>query len=206
MRVITGSAKGRRLKTLPGLDVRPTIEGVKEAIFSIVQFEVEDAVVLDLFAGSGQLGIEALSRGAKKVVFVDNSAESIKIVKDNLKHTGLEANAVVCNMANNAFLRSTREKFDIAILDPPYNHKLIHKSMPQLVEKMSESGIIICEHEKETSLPERFGDFAISKIYRHGRVTLTAYRKSEKPLEEESETTADEISEETTMNTDNEEN
>lgn len=177
MRVITGSAKGRRLKTLPGLEVRPTIEGVKEAIFSIVQFEVEDAVVLDMFAGSGQLGIEALSRGAKKVCFVDNSAESIKIIRDNLKHTQLEANAVVSNMANNAFLRSTKEKFDIAILDPPYNHKLIQKTMPQLVEKMSECGIIICEHERETDLPERFGDFAISKIYRHGRATLTAYRR-----------------------------
>ena len=177
MRVITGSAKGRRLKTLPGLEVRPTIEGVKEAIFSIVQFEVEDAVVLDMFAGSGQLGIEALSRGAKKVCFVDNSAESIRIIRDNLKHTGLEANAVVSNMANNAFLRSTKEKFDIAILDPPYNHKLIQKTMPQLVEKMSEYGIIICEHEREADLPERFGDFAISKIYRHGRATLTAYRR-----------------------------
>lgn len=177
MRVITGSAKGRRLKTLPGLEVRPTIEGVKEAIFSIVQFEVEDAVVLDMFAGSGQLGIEALSRGAKKVCFVDNSAESVKIIRDNLKHTQLEANAVVSNMANNAFLRSTKEKFDIAILDPPYNHKLIQKTMPQLVEKMSECGIIICEHERETDLPVRFGDFAISKIYRHGRATLTAYRR-----------------------------
>lgn len=177
VRVITGSAKGRRLKTLPGLDVRPTIEGVKEAIFSIVQFEVEDAVVLDMFAGSGQLGIEALSRGAKKVYFVDNSADSIKIIRDNLKHTGLEANASVSNMANNAFLRSTKEKFDIAILDPPYNHKLIQKTMPQLVEKMSDCGIIICEHERETDLPERFGDFAVSKIYRHGRATLTAYRR-----------------------------
>lgn len=177
VRVITGSAKGRRLKTLPGLDVRPTIEGVKEAIFSIVQFEVEDSVVLDMFAGSGQLGIEALSRGAKKVYFVDNSADSIKIIRDNLKHTGLEANASVSNMANNAFLRSTKEKFDIAILDPPYNHKLIQKTMPQLVEKMSDCGIIICEHERETDLPERFGDFAVSKIYRHGRATLTAYRR-----------------------------
>lgn len=201
MRVITGTAKGRRLRTLPGLDVRPTIEGVKEAIFSIVQFEVEGAVVLDLFSGSGQLGIEALSRGAKKVVFVDNAAESVKIIKENLKHTKLEANAVVCNMANNAFLRSTKEKFDIAILDPPYNHRLIHKSMPQLVEKMSESGIIICEHEKETSLPERFGDFAISKIYRHGRVTLTAYRKSE----ENEEYITEAESENTPPETDNEE-
>lgn len=177
MRVITGSAKGRRLKTLAGMDVRPTTDGVKEAIFSIVQFEVEGAVVLDLFAGSGQLGIEALSRGASKVVFVDNSLESIKVVKDNLKHTGLEENAVVINTANNAFLRSTRDKFDIAILDPPYNHNLIQKSMPQLIEKMAETGIIICEHEKETKLPESFGDFTVSKVYRHGRATLTAYRK-----------------------------
>lgn len=200
MRVITGTAKGRRLKTLPGLDVRPTIEGVKEAIFSIVQFEIEDAVVLDLFSGSGQLGIEAISRGAKKAVFVDSSAESIKIIKDNLRHTGLEANAVVCNMANNAFLRSTKEKFDIAILDPPYNRKLIQKSMPQLVEKMTESGIIICEHEKETILPQRFGDFAVSKIYRHGRVSLTAYRKSEKDEEDTAE------AEITQPDTDSEEN
>lgn len=191
MRVITGSAKGRRLKTLPGLDVRPTIEGVKEAIFSIVQFDVEGAVVLDMFAGSGQLGIEALSRGAKKVFFVDNSPESIKIIRDNLKHTGLEAGAVVASMANNAFLRSTKETFDIAILDPPYNHKLIQKTMPQLVEKMSEYGIIICEHERETTLPERFGDFAVSKIYRHGRATLTAYRRSvSEAAEEDAETEA----------------
>ncbi len=193
MRVITGSAKGRRLKTLPGLDVRPTIEGVKEAIFSIVQFEVEGATVLDMFAGSGQLGIEALSRGAKKVYFVDNSAESVKVIRDNLKHTRLEENAVVSNTANSAFLRSARETFDIAILDPPYNHKLIHKTMPMLVEKMAENGIIICEHERETTLPERFGEFAVSKIYRHGRATLTAYRRSagesgeEKEKEEENE-------------------
>lgn len=188
MRVITGSAKGRRLKTLPGLEVRPTIEGVKEAIFSIVQFDVEGAVVLDMFAGSGQLGIEALSRGAKKVYFVDNSAESVKVIRDNLKHTGLEENAVVCNMANNAFLRGAKEKFDIAILDPPYNHKLLHKTLPQLVEKMAEDGIIICEHERETSLPERFGDFGVSKVYRHGRATLTAYRRFEaEEAEEEKE-------------------
>lgn len=189
MRVITGSAKGRRLKTLPGTDVRPTTDGVKEAIFSIVQFEVEGAVVLDLFAGSGQLGIEALSRGAAKVVFVDNSAESVKVVKENLQHTRLEENAVVINTANNAFLRSTREKFDIAILDPPYNHNLIQKSMPQLVEKMAEGGIIICEHEKETALPARFGDFSVSKVYRHGRATLTAYRKNADNTDEDAEIT-----------------
>lgn len=177
MRVITGTARGRRLKTLPGFDVRPTTDGVKEAIFSIIQFDVEGAVVLDLFAGSGQLGIEALSRGAKKVVFVDNSPESIKVVRANLSHTQLEKNAVVVNTPNNVFLKSTREVFDIAILDPPYEHKLIQKSMPQLIEKMSPQGIIICEHEKETVLPEEYGDFKVSKIYRHGRTNLTVYRR-----------------------------
>lgn len=184
MRVITGSAKGRRLKTLPGLDVRPTIEGVKEAIFSIVQFDIEDAVFLDLFAGSGQLGIEALSRGAKKAVFVDNSGESIKIIRDNLAHTKLEDRAAVVNMPNSAFLKSTNETFDIAVLDPPYNHKLIQKSMPQLVEKMSDYGIIICEHERDTTLPESYGDFSVSKIHRHGKTTLTVYRRDNKETEE----------------------
>ena len=184
MRVITGSAKGRRLKTLPGLDVRPTIEGVKEAIFSIVQFDIEDAVVLDLFAGSGQLGIEALSRGAKKAVFVDNSGESIKIIRENLAHTRLDDRAVVVNMPNSAFLKSTGETFDISVLDPPYNHKLIQKSMPQLVEKMSDYGIIICEHERDTVLPESYGDFSVSKLHRHGKTTLTVYRREIKDAEE----------------------
>ena len=184
MRVITGSAKGRRLKTLPGLDVRPTIEGVKEAIFSIVQFDIEDAVVLDLFAGSGQLGIEALSRGARKAVFVDNSSESVKIIRENLAHTKLEDRAVVVNMPNSAFLKSTNETFDIAVLDPPYDHKLIQKSMPQLIEKMSDYGIIICEHERNTVLPESYGDFKVSRIHRHGKTTLTVYRKANNDTEE----------------------
>ena len=202
MRVVAGKHRSRLLYSPKNSDVRPTTDMVKESIFNIIQNDVIGSKFLDLFAGSGAIGIEAISRGAEKVVFVDNAAESVKIIKDNLKHTGLEANAVVCNMANNAFLRSTKEKFDIAILDPPYNHKLIHKSMPQLVEKMSESGIIICEHEKETSLPERFGSFAVSKIYRHGRVTLTAYRK----YEEIEEASTEVETENTPPKTDNKEN
>ncbi len=177
MRVITGSAKGRRLKTLPGLEVRPTIEGVKEAIFSIVQFEIEGAIVLDMFAGSGQLGIEALSRGAKKVYFVDNSAESVKVIRDNLKHTRLEENAVVSNTANNAFLRSTRETFDIAILDPPYNKGLIEKCMPALVYSMSDDGIIACETSKNEILPQNFGDFSVYRERIYGKTKITLYRK-----------------------------
>lgn len=185
MRVITGIARGMRLKTVEGIDVRPTAEKIKEAMFSIVQFDLEDAIVLDLFAGSGQLGIEALSRGASKAYFVDNSPTSIGIVRENLKHTKLEENAVVCNMPNSAFLRTTPVKFDIALLDPPYNKKLIQRSLPALVEKMSENGIIICEHEKNCHLPEQEGDFSISKTYNYGQIGLTVYRRNEVAEENE---------------------
>lgn len=186
MRVITGTARGMRLKTLEGTDiVRPTAEKIKESMFSIVQFELEDAVVLDLFAGSGQLGIEALSRGASKVYFVDNSPASIAVVRENLKHTKLEENAVVSNMPNSAFLRTTPAKFDIAFLDPPYGKKLIQRSLPALVERMSENGIIVCEHEKDCRLPENEGDFSIHKTYKYGQICLTVYRRNEVETEDE---------------------
>ena len=185
MRVITGTARGMRLKTAEGMDVRPTAEKIKEAMFSIVQFDLEDAVILDLFAGSGQLGIEALSRGAAKAYFVDNSPVSIGIVKDNLRHTKLEENAVVCNMPNSAFLRTTPAKFDIAFLDPPYEKKLIQRSLPALTEKMSENGIIVCEHEKNCRLPEEEGGFKISKVYNYGQISVTVYRRIEVTGEDE---------------------
>lgn len=178
MRVITGTARGRRLKTLDGSDiVRPTADKVKEAMFSIVQFDLEDAVVLDLFAGSGQLGIEALSRGAAKAYFVDSSPASIGVIRENLQHTQLEENAVVVNMPNSAFLRTTPAKFDIAFLDPPYGKKLIQRSLPALTERMSENGIIVCEHESDCRLPESENGFTISKTYSYGKISLTVYRK-----------------------------
>ena len=139
----------------------------------------------DLFAGSGQLGIEALSRGAKEAYFVDSAAVSIKAVRDNLKSTGLEENARVVNMPFSAFLKSTRAVFDIALLDPPYNYKIIQKALPNLVEKMSENGVIICEHEKECVLPREIGRFQIAKQLRHSRTSVTIYRP--KPEEEEPE-------------------
>ncbi len=180
MRVITGSARGSKLITVEGTEtVRPTTDGVKEAIFSAIQFEIEGRTVLDLFAGSGQLGIEALSRGAKEAYFVDSAIASIKAVKENLKHTKLEENAHVINMPFSAFLKSTRVTFDIAILDPPYNLKIINKALPHLEEKMSDSGIIICEHEKELTLPRDLGRFSIAKVLHHSRTAVTIYRPRE---------------------------
>ena len=186
MRVITGSARGSKLITVEGTDVvRPTTDGVKEAIFSAIQFEIEGRTVLDLFAGSGQLGIEALSRGAKEAYFVDSAIASIKVVKENLKHTKLEDRAHVINMPFTAFLKSTRATFDIAILDPPYDLKIINKALPHLEEKMSDNGIIICEHEKELTLPRDMGRFQIAKVLRHSRTAITIYRPRETDEQDE---------------------
>ncbi len=177
MRVITGLAKGRRLKAPEGLDVRPTADGIKEAMFSAIQFEIEGSVVLDMFAGTGQLGIEALSRGAKKAVFVDSSRESVAYIRQNLEHVGFSDKAEVINMPNTAFLRGSAEKFDIALLDPPYERRLVQKSLPALVEMMTERGVIICEHEAGLKLPEQVGDFAVTKTKRHGKIGVTIYRR-----------------------------
>lgn len=177
MRVITGIARGRKLKTPEGMDVRPTTEGVKEAIFSAIQFEIEGRVALDLFAGTGQLGIEALSRGAKKCYFVDNSPASVKIVKENIHSTGFDDAASVHSVPNSVFLKGLSEKIDIALLDPPYKHNLIQKSLPKLADCMSDNGVIVCEHEKNCGLPEEFGGFVVSKVYHHGQTEITIYRK-----------------------------
>ncbi|MBQ8791037.1 MAG: 16S rRNA (guanine(966)-N(2))-methyltransferase RsmD [Ruminiclostridium sp.] len=184
MRVITGSARGRKLKAPEGYDVRPTSDGVKEAIFSAIQFEIEGRTVLDLFAGSGQLGIEAISRGAKKAVFVDSSQTSIKLIKENIEHVGFEKQSEVINMPNTAFLRTTKETFDIALLDPPYDRKLIQKSLPALTSIMSDEGVIVCEHEIECRLPEEVNGFVIVKSKKHGKTGLTIYRKPDQENEE----------------------
>jgi 16S rRNA (guanine(966)-N(2))-methyltransferase RsmD len=179
MRVITGSAKGKRLKTLDGLDVRPTSEKVKESIFSIIQFELENAKFLDLFAGSGQIGIEALSRGAQMCVFVDNNRDSQKIIKENLQNTALFSKSRVVNMDSLSYLQNCSDVFDIAFLDPPYNLGILQKALPKIVEKMQKSGIIICEHEKNDILPNEVGDFCVFRTYSYGRINLTTYRKKE---------------------------
>lgn len=175
MRVITGSAGGRRLKTLEGMDTRPTIDRVKEAIFSAVQFEIQSATVLDLFAGCGQMGIEALSRGAKYAYFVDSSREASDITRDNLLSTGLGTNTRVATMDSLEFLKNTKYTFDIAILDPPYNCGILEQVLPLLESKMTSAGRVICEHEAGLVLPERVGQLVQKKCYKYGKVAVTSY-------------------------------
>ena len=177
MRVITGTAKGRKLITADGLDVRPTSDRVKEAMFSIVQFDVPGATVLDLFAGSGQLGIEALSRGAELCVFIDNSRHSQEIVKENLKNTGLFSKSRVVSAEYSSFLTGTKDIFDIALLDPPYHMFFRPRELKLITPNLSDRGIILCEHAIDENVPERCADFVIDKQYKFGKIMITAYRR-----------------------------
>ena len=154
MRVITGSARGRRLKELTGMETRPTTDKVKESLFSIIQFDIEGRRVLDLFAGTGQLGIEALSRGAASAVFIDRRADAVRLVKDNLELCGLSDRASVrCGDAM-SYLRSG-EKFDLIFLDPPYAAGLLGPALEEIArfDICREHGIIVAESALETALP-----------------------------------------------------
>ena len=178
MRVITGSARGTKLETLEGVAVRPTTDRVKEAMFSAIQFDIEGRNVLDLFAGSGQLGIEALSRGASKAWFTDVNADAIEVVKHNVKKAGFEKQAVVSKGDYAQFLQFTKETFDIAFIDPPYGEGMAADAVSKTAAKMSDYGIIVCEHAADVSLPETVGEFSVYRQYKYGKlVNVTIYKK-----------------------------
>lgn len=182
MRVITGTARGCRLITPEGMDVRPTGEKVKEGIFSSIQFEIEGAYVLDLFAGSGQLGIEALSRGAAHGVFVDNSSRSLRCINENLRNTKLTRMAEVINRDSYDYIRLTSQTFDIIFLDPPYRYGHIRKLLPLAAAKLRDGGSIICEYEKEADEPAAPEGMTLKKLYTYGKICIAVFKK---PSEEE---------------------
>jgi len=177
MRVITGTARGRKLVTPQGLDVRPTSDMAKEAIFSSIQYEIENSEMLDLFAGSGQMGVEALSRGAKTVTFIDSDPKAIAAVKTNLKNCGFMEKSRVALMDSIAYIKNCSAKFDIAFLDPPYGKNLIDEALPFVAQTIKPYGVIICETEKREEPPAQAGDFEIKKEYRYGKVKVTVYRR-----------------------------
>lgn len=179
MRIITGVARGKHLVTPEGRDVRPTPERVKEGLFSALQFDIEGRRVLDLFAGSGQLGLEALSRGAASAVFVDTLDSSVKIVKQNIELTGFESKAKVFRSDYASFAAACSDTFDIAFLDPPYNAGLLMPALKAVLPLMSDYGTIVCEHPPEVKPEENVGGFSIAKTYRYGKVLVTVYRKGE---------------------------
>lgn len=177
MRVITGFARGRKLNTLPGDAVtRPTTESIKEALFSSIQFEIEGKKVLDLFAGCGQLGIEALSRGARFCTFVENNRQAYKIVEENVNHCQMQDMSNLVFADAKAFL-SRKDNFDIAFVDPPYGKGLAQECLPLLVNHMASDGIIICETARDESLDEYVADWFAYKTKNYGKSKLTYYRK-----------------------------
>jgi 16S rRNA (guanine(966)-N(2))-methyltransferase RsmD len=179
MRIITGTARGKRLLTLEGRDVRPTTERIKESLFNILQFGIEGRRFLDLFAGSGQVGLEAASRGARSVVLVDSSKESISVIQQNVKNTGLGAAVEVVHSDYQSYLLRESGKFDLAFLDPPYSVGLLQAALPLVAEHMQVGGTILCEHPVEEKLPEMVGDFVQGKQYRYGKIMVTKYHHKE---------------------------
>lgn len=178
MRVITGAARGRKLKTLEGEAVRPTTARVKEAMFSVIQFDLEGSRVLDLFAGSGQLGIEALSRGAKSCTFVDSGTAAIAVVRENLERTGLAQRATVLGMDAQSFLFGRKpEQFDIVFLDPPYGAGLLQEILPQLSQMVAPGGLVFCENPSMEPLPSVAGTLQEKKRYRYGKTALHLFQQ-----------------------------
>lgn len=180
MRVITGKARGVQLKTPEGLQTRPTTDRVKEALFSIINFDIPGAAVLDLFGGTGQLGIEALSRGAKSATFVDAGDAACKLIKENLRRTKLEGEGKVIRSDYMDYLKRCREQYDIIFLDPPYAEVFLENSLIRIAEIdiLRSGGIIVAERPLGKDLPWEFEGFTRSKDYKYGKILLTIYRKA----------------------------
>lgn len=179
MRIITGIARGARLETLEGMETRPTAERVKEAVFSMIQFEIEGRRVLDLFGGSGQMALEALSRGAEHATIVDNNPDAVKIIKNNAKHTKLFEKTVVLNSDFRAYIRGNKgkEKFDVIFLDPPYGLNVLGEAVEKLIQAdmIRDNGLVICECDSET--PIEVQGLKVRRHARYGRIYITVLVK-----------------------------
>lgn len=179
MRVITGKARGVQLKTPDGMNTRPTADRVKEAMFSSIQFEIPGAKVLDLFGGTGQLGIEALSRGASEAVFVDTADAACRLIKENLKRTHLENQAKVVRSDYLEFLDRCKDKFDIIFLDPPYAEVFLETSLNRIreIDILQTNGIIVTERPVGKELNFSCEGLERSKDHKYSKTLVTIFRK-----------------------------
>ena len=179
MRVITGTARGRRLGELKGPETRPTTGKVKEGVFSALQFDLEGRRVLDLFAGTGQMGIEALSRGAQSCTFVDCRKDAAQLVRDNLAVCALADRAqVVCGDAM-GYLSSLRTQYDLIFLDPPYADDTLERAIAHIArfDILAPGGIIVAECPADKQLPALSAPYHIHREYRYGKIKVTVYHR-----------------------------
>lgn len=177
MRIVAGEFKGRRLETPENYDIRPTSEKVKEALFSMISGNVPDAVCCDLFAGTGNLGLEALSRGAAKCYFGDNSRTGIELVRHNVEHCRAEERSQVIFGDFEKVLNKIHEPVDIFFLDPPYKKGLYEDCFRLIseLELLAEEGIIIAEHSSEDPFPDEIEGYVKLKDRRYGSMSVTIY-------------------------------
>lgn len=182
MRVISGTARGKKLVSLEGLDTRPTTDRVKESVFNILMPYVRDAKVLDLFAGSGALGIEALSRGASHCAFVENNQDAVAVIRQNLSGTHLEQQSAIFVRDALDFLKNTTESFGIVFLDPPYDGGFYNPVLQLAAERkiLSEEGVILLEKRVDTQIIIP-GNMELIKERKYGKtvVAVIALRKDE---------------------------
>lgn len=179
MRVITGTARGKKLKEISGLETRPTTDRVKESLFNIIQFEVPGRAVLDLYGGTGQLGIECLSRGAASATIVDSRKEAVATIRQNLEITKLTAE--VLHRDSISFLKTcSAESYDVILLDPPYESDLLEKSIFSITtfDILRKHGIIVCESSMEWEAPVVEGPYEFGKEYRYGKIKLSTFVKT----------------------------
>ena len=177
MRIISGKARGTKLYTLEGENTRPTLDRVKESIFNIIQNEIEGAKVLDLFAGSGAIGLEFLSRGAEKAVLCDKSKEAINIIKKNVEKTHFQNNVQIYNTDFETCLEKVKnEQFDIIYLDPPYDTQYIKKSLEKIkqINIAKEECLIIIETDDEERIEKEIQNLDIKIVdkRKYGRATI----------------------------------
>ena len=181
MRIITGKLRGRKLKSPKTNDVRPTSDKVKEAIFDMLQpYMVDDFVCMDVFAGSGNMGLEAISRGAKTVYFSDNSRDSLALVKENVKICGAEDNSVLLSGDFKSNIARVHDKVDIFFLDPPYADRMMLPALNAIdaCGNLSAGGVIVCEHSAKDSLPDEYLNYVAVKQRRYGAIAVTIYQKN----------------------------
>lgn len=174
MRVISGSARGKKLQCVEGIDIRPTLDRVKESVFNMIAFDIPDSHILDLFSGSGALGIEALSRGANHCVFVDSSSKSLDVTKKNIIDTHFDEFAEVVSSDSIEYINKTSKKFDIIFIDPPYESDLYEKSLSAIKEKgiLNPDGLIVLEYDTVTTPDFKTDGFDIVKDKKYGRVKI----------------------------------
>lgn len=181
MRIITGIARGVKLETLEGEEItRPTSERVKEGLFSAIQFEIQGKRVLDLFAGSGQLALEALSRGADSAVIIDENEKAVEVIKSNAKKTGLIKKCRIARQDYSEYLKSAngRDKFGLVFLDPPYSKDIQNEILKKIsrIDILDDGAIIVCEHNREESLDSDVYSLTLLKKYKYGKTYVSIYR------------------------------